>query len=41
MEIWASQYGVLQEVLAKTNISPEQIAAIGITNAKGKCNSMG
>ena len=34
MEIWASQYGVLQEVLAKTNISPEQIAAIGITNQR-------
>lgn len=34
MEIWASQYGVLQEVLAKTNISPEQTAAIGITNQR-------
>lgn len=34
MEIWASQYGVLQEVLAKTNITPEQIAAIGITNQR-------
>lgn len=34
MEIWASQYGVLQEVLAKTNIEPEQIAAIGITNQR-------
>ena len=34
MEIWASQYGVLQEVLAKTNISPEQIEAIGITNQR-------
>ena len=34
MDIWASQYGVLQEVLAKTNIEPEQIAAIGITNQR-------
>lgn len=34
MEIWASQYGVLQEVLAKTNIEPEQISAIGITNQR-------
>lgn len=34
MEIWSSQYGVLQEALAKTNISPEQIAAIGITNQR-------
>ena len=34
MEIWSPQYGVLQEVLAKTNIEPEQIAAIGITNQR-------
>lgn len=34
MEIWASQYGVLQEVMAKSNISQEQIAAIGITNQR-------
>ncbi|MFL7797175.1 glycerol kinase GlpK [Clostridium chauvoei] len=34
MEIWASQYGVLQEVMAKTNISQEEIAAIGITNQR-------
>ena len=34
MEIWSSQYGVLQEALAKTNISPEEIAAIGITNQR-------
>ncbi|WP_297713629.1 glycerol kinase GlpK [Clostridium sp.] len=34
MEIWASQYGVLQEVLAKTNIESEQISAIGITNQR-------
>ena len=34
MEIWASQYGVLQEVLAKTNITPDKIVAIGITNQR-------
>ena len=34
MEIWSSQYCVLQEVLAKTNIEPEEIAAIGITNQR-------
>lgn len=34
MEIWSSQYGVLQEALAKINISPEEIAAIGITNQR-------
>jgi glycerol kinase len=33
-EIWSSQYGVLAEVLAKKNIAPEQIAAIGITNQR-------
>ncbi|MFR5265511.1 glycerol kinase GlpK [Clostridium sp.] len=34
MEIWATQYGVLQEVLAKSNITQENIAAIGITNQR-------
>ncbi len=34
MEIWASQYGVLQEVMAKTNLTQENIAAIGITNQR-------
>ena len=34
MEIWSSQYGVLQEVMAKTNIKQEEIAAIGITNQR-------
>lgn len=34
MEIWSSQYGVLQEVMAKTNITQDQIAAIGITNQR-------
>jgi len=34
LEIWASQYGVLQEVIAKTNINQEDVAAIGITNQR-------
>lgn len=34
LEIWSSQYGVLQEVMAKANITSENIAAIGITNQR-------
>ncbi|GAA3530558.1 glycerol kinase GlpK [Zobellella aerophila] len=34
MEIWASQRSTLTEVLAKTGISADQIAAIGITNQR-------
>lgn len=34
MEIWSSQYGVLQDVMTKTNITQDQIAAIGITNQR-------
>lgn len=34
LEIWSSQYAVLQEVLAKTNITADEIAAIGITNQR-------
>ena len=34
MEIWSSQYSVMMEVLAKYNVSPEEIAAIGITNQR-------
>ena len=34
MEIYASQYGVLIEVLAKSGISPDEVAAIGITNQR-------
>ena len=34
MEIWATQYGVLQEAIAKKSISPDDIAAIGITNQR-------
>lgn len=34
MEIWATQLGVLQEVMAKANINQSDIAAIGITNQR-------
>lgn len=34
IEIWATQYGVLQEAMVKKNITPEEIAAIGITNQR-------
>lgn len=34
MEIWATQYGVLQEAMAKKSITPEDIAAIGIANQR-------
>ncbi|MBC7851357.1 MAG: glycerol kinase GlpK [Chitinophagaceae bacterium] len=33
-EIWSSQFGVMAEVLAKTNLQTSQIAAIGITNQR-------
>ncbi|MBC5581503.1 glycerol kinase GlpK [Anaerofilum sp. BX8] len=34
MEIYASQYGVLIEVLAQSGIDPAEVAAIGITNQR-------
>jgi len=34
MEIYSSQYGVLMEALAQSDIAPEEIAAIGITNQR-------
>lgn len=34
MEIYASQYGVLVEVLAMSGVKAEQVAAIGITNQR-------
>jgi glycerol kinase len=34
MEIWSSQFSVLTEVLEQTGVSPEEIAAIGITNQR-------
>lgn len=33
-EIWATQTGVLNQVIAKTGISPEEISAIGISNQR-------
>ncbi|MBD5147723.1 MAG: glycerol kinase GlpK [Oscillibacter sp.] len=34
MEIYSSQYGVFSEVLAKSGVSPEQIAGVGVTNQR-------
>ena len=34
MDIWSSQYGVMMEVVAKSGVSPSDIAAIGITNQR-------
>jgi glycerol kinase len=34
MEIWGSQSGVVNGILATTGISPDEIAAIGITNQR-------
>ncbi|MDO5580596.1 MAG: glycerol kinase GlpK [Planctomycetia bacterium] len=34
LEIWSTQYSVFQEVLVKSGISMEEIAAIGITNQR-------
>lgn len=34
MEIWSSQYGVMMETVAKSGVSPKDIAAIGITNQR-------
>ena len=34
LEIWATQYGVLQEVIIKAGISLDEVAAIGITNQR-------
>lgn len=33
-EIWSTQYGVMAELLARTGVSPEEIASIGITNQR-------
>lgn len=33
-EIWSTQYGVMAELLAKTGVSPENVAGIGITNQR-------
>ena len=34
MEIYASQYGVMTELMASSGVEPEEIAAIGITNQR-------
>jgi len=34
LEIWSSQYSVMMEAIAKYNVAPEEIAAIGITNQR-------
>lgn len=34
MEIWGTQSGVARQVLEKTGIRPEEVAAIGITNQR-------
>ena len=34
MEIYASQYGVLIEVLAQSGVNPDEVAGIGITNQR-------
>lgn len=34
IDIWSSQYGVMMELLAKSNVGAEEIAAIGITNQR-------
>lgn len=33
-EIWSTQYGVIAELLARTQVNPEEIAGIGITNQR-------
>ncbi|MDD6994653.1 MAG: glycerol kinase GlpK [Candidatus Borkfalkiaceae bacterium] len=33
-EIWSSQYGIMMEAIAKSGVSAEDIAAIGITNQR-------
>ena len=34
MEIWSSQYAVMMEVIAQSGVSPQELAAIGITNQR-------
>ncbi|MBR1660309.1 MAG: glycerol kinase, partial [Oscillospiraceae bacterium] len=34
LEIWSSQYGVMSEVLARSGIRADELAAIGITNQR-------
>ncbi len=34
VDIWSSQYGVMMELLAKSNVSAQDVVAIGITNQR-------
>ncbi len=34
MEIWSTQYGVMNEVVAQSGVDAHDIAAIGITNQR-------
>ena len=34
MEIWSSQYGVMNEVVAQSGVDVHDVAAIGITNQR-------
>ena len=34
IDIWSSQYGVMMEVVARSGVAPQDIAAIGITNQR-------
>ena len=34
LDIWSSQYGVMMETVARSGVSPQDIAAIGITNQR-------
>ncbi len=34
LDIWSSQYGVMMEVVARSGVAPQDIAAIGITNQR-------
>jgi len=36
-EIWSSQYGVLNEAMARSGVRADEVAAIGITNQRNNC----
>ena len=40
MEIWSSQYGVMNEVIAQSGVDPRDIAGIGITNQREICQGI-
>ena len=41
MEIWSSQYGVMNEVIAQSGVDPKDIAGIGITNQRADHHPVG